>query len=194
MLTKADHIVFTPTKSGTMSLEAALKQFGWAQRMPRHSSEPLQWMTGPLQSHLVLRNPYSRLKSMYTYGLLKNHPTLVKFAGTGGFTGFIKSWIENRHSSKRNHDWTSTYSDYFNRLGQDERVSTITTHRIEDGSSSIVKHLTGNDIAEVVRNTSAERVDVEAVWTVERVELVQAELLDDCHLGGYTLPGCMAAC
>lgn len=194
MLTYSNAIVFTPTKSGTMSLEAALKQFGWQQRMPRHASKPLAWMDGSIRAHLILRNPFARLKSMYTYGILKNHPTLVRFAETDdkGFTGFLKGWLDNFHSTKRNHDWTMRYVDYFNALAQDDRVAVITTHRIEDGVTSIVRDLTGQSVAEIVKNTSAERVNVEAVWTVERVELVQKELLDDCQMGGYTLPECMA--
>lgn len=188
MLTLDNQVIFTPTKSGTMSLEAALKKLGWHQRMPRHGSQLLHWMDGQYHAHLILRNPYHRLRSMFTYGLLKNHPTLVGWAQGRCFTTFLRSWVENRNSNRPNHDWTTRYIDYYQACGRDDRITRLTTHRIEDGTARIVKELTGLDIDEVVKNTSAERVEADVVWTDERISIVALELEDDCKLGDYSPP------
>lgn len=171
-----------------MSLEAALKKLGWHQRMPRHSSQLLHWMDGHYEAHLILRNPYHRLRSMFTYGLLKNHPTLVGWAQGSCFTSFLRGWVENRHSSRRNHDWTYLFIDYLDDCKADDCITRITTHCIEDGSAAIVKKLTGCVIDEVVKNTSAERVDADVVWTNERIDIVRLELENDCIMGGYSVP------
>jgi hypothetical protein len=64
-----DFIIFTPTKTGTFSWEAAMRKYPaevqWVK--PRHKLTPPVWMSAPETRYMLVRNPYSRLVSVWWY-------------------------------------------------------------------------------------------------------------------------------
>ena len=177
-------VILTPTKTGTFSLEAALKERGgWEQRMPRHGMEiPKAWHKATVL--VMCRNPYHRLVSMYHYGKVKKHSRLLKW-GQHGFPAFVRNWLDARAKGKP-HDWVTLVSEYLD-AARETNLATECYPLEEQGVKHILQRL-GCPELERHNNRSADRFTErpQDLWTPELVRLARPVLLRDIRLGNYS--------
>jgi|LakMenEpi03Aug12_release.lakeMendotaPanAssembly.Ray.scaffolds.fasta_scaffold26353_4 hypothetical protein len=184
------NIVATPTKTGTYSIEAGLKNKGWLIGRPRHRSSIPSWVVTnePIKLHLTMRNPFARILSMYTYGFTSNHSRL-KLWGRNGWPDFVKNWCEARvEDPEKFHDWVSTYFDYFARLQaiDDREIASISIHRIEDGIPEIMNRFGYPNHKDIFVNQSFNKFErPKDPWADPLVELVLPHITDDLQMGSY---------
>jgi hypothetical protein len=183
-------VIPTATKTGTFSMESALRHAPFTQHMPRHT--PLI----PESHHgatvlFMLRNPYDRLVSMYTWGQTKKHSTLLRW-GKHGFESFCEAWA---HAFDRgtNLDWTTLLATYVNSAR--ENSDRVYAFKLEtEGPRKLLQLLAGeyrlaNNTPKHI-NTSAHALQVprENLWTNDALAAIGTRLADDIELGDYDYP------
>lgn len=180
----------TATKTGTFSLESALKGRGFTQRMPRHARDI------PDTHHrarvlFMIRHPYARLVSMYRYGIVKRHSWLLA-AGAGGFEQFCRNWAVARVERKP-HDWVTLLHEYVDTAQATNK--TVDMHRLEDNGvgaflERLAPHYPGIVVQDKNINRSADRFegDWRSLWTRPALDAVDGMLAADLYLGDYQKP------
>lgn len=180
----------TATKTGTFSLESALKGRGFTQRMPRHARDLPDTHHGA-QVLFMIRHPYARLVSAYRYGIVKKHSWLLA-AGVDGFEQFCRNWAVAR-IERRPHDWTTLLHEYVD--AAQATNGTVSMHRLEDGGvAAFLQRLAPHYPQLVVQdkniNRSADRFegDWRSLWTRPALDAIGDALAADLYLGDYVKP------
>jgi len=195
MLLSADQrfAIPTATKTGTFSLESSLTKSGtFYQMMPRHAVEVPDSHHGATVL-IMLRNPYARLVSMYTWGFKKKHSTLMRWGADGrdsGFDDFLRNWcaaFDKRH----NPDWTTLLAQYVQKA--QETNNRVRLFKLEnDGVDAMCGYLRRQypNVQFLPKriNTSAAEGSWVCNWTKGRVKLVGNRVWADLDLGDYKAP------
>lgn len=184
------YVVPTATKTGTFSLESALKGRGFTQRMPRHATTiPEEWHGARVL--FMIRHPHARLVSMYRYGIVKKHSWLLQ-AGAGGFDNFCANWAAARDARKPQ-DWTTLLCEYVN--AAQETNSRVDMHRLEDDGvqaflERLAPHYPGVAVVDKHINKAADRFHTpwERMWTKPALAAIGNRLDEDLYLGDYSKP------
>lgn len=187
-------VILTPTKTGTKSLEAAFTKHGWTAHMPRHDRRLPIGIRGRARCSVIIRNPYDRLRSMYTFGLHTKHSTLLRWATfsdskEASFEFFLHNWLAARRGRK-NPDWTTTYSEYLQHAQGECRDGTmVTVFKIELGTGPILKMFKLPPEERHVNRSADKKVPKPPMyWTGKNVDMVAEVLEDDMELGSYEIP------
>lgn len=189
-------VILTPTKTGTKSFESAFQHYGWEKVMPRHARRVPKHLQGKVAIALPIRNPYDRLRSMYTFGLQSKHTTLLRWAHPNGLTqppsfkAFLDQWCAEMHWRKPIHlDWTSTYSDYL-RCAQQEcaKGRPVVLMKLENGIPAALRLFGLPPIERHVNSSSKAKPPETKFWTKDNVSMVRKLLQEDLELGDYSIP------
>lgn len=179
----------TATKTGTFSLESALKGRGFTQRMPRHARDIPQTHHGATVLFMI-RHPYARLVSMYRYGIVKNHSWLLT-QGRDGFESFCANWAHARRNGGP-HDWVTLLHEYVDSADATNRA--VSMHRLEDrGVAAFLDRLRPEyprlpEDRNVNRSHDRFAGDWKAQWTRAAHNAVDGLLDADLFLGSYHKP------
>jgi hypothetical protein len=186
-------VIPTATKTGTFSMESALRHAPFTQHMPRHDPNIPSTHHGAI-ALLMLRNPYDRLVSMYTWGKTKKHSTLLRW-GKDGFEVFCEAWA-HAFDHGTNLDWTTPLSTYCSNAR--ETCSRVLLFQLEkEGPHKLLQvldrayHLSpdGRVLPKHI-NTSAHVLQVprENLWTNDALAAIGTRLAEDVELGDYDYP------
>lgn len=177
-------VIVTPTKTGTKSMESALKSQGWEVFMPRHASViPEAYKYNGLKVFLTIRNPYSRLVSMYRFGIVTNHSYLLRM-GMLGFDSFCENWVRSLKTHKP-HDWAMTYSNYLDALLRQGYMGTRVL-KIEKGTAAALKAVGAAPVERHVNKSHDRPTSPTVYWTKANLKVVGPAVQEDCERFGYT--------
>jgi len=184
------YVIPTATKTGTFSLESALRGKGFTQKMPRHTRN-IPETHHDARVLFMIRHPYARLVSMYRYGIVKKHSWLLA-AGADGFEQFCRNWSVARIERKP-HDWTTLLSEYVDAAHSTNGA--VDMHRLEDnGVAAFLERLAPHYPDLVVQdkniNRSADRFEGSwrSMWTRPALDAIGDALAADLYLGDYVKP------
>lgn len=187
-------IVFTPTKTATKSIESEVKADKECRHlvvMPRHGwtlPKGLTFPNNPEKGHILIRNPYARLVSMYQFGLHTKHSTLLKM-GEDGFESFCFEWARRR-TLKKDPFWTMTYTDYYKAALR--IVPQCKIHVLEaNGLRALLKAIgIEKKKTEGVKHVNAvhQHFDRKPAWTKRALDAVEEHLQYDVKMGSYAVP------
>ena len=183
-------VIPTATKTGTFSLEAALKGRGFTQVMPRHTR------TIPESHHgarvlFMARHPYARLVSMYRWGTVKKHSWLMVVT-KDGFEQFCRNWAAAR-TARKPHDLTTLLHEYV--ATAKATNARVNVHKLEAGGvqallERLAPHYPMVKAVDKHLNRSSNRYagDWQDLWTRAALDAIGDELDGDLLLGDYDKP------
>ena len=176
--------VVTPTKTATMSLEAELKECGFAAVLPRHAVTVSREV--PKKIVLPVRNPFARLSSMYKFGVANQHSTLRQWSSDGkaDMATFCQHWLAYRAKPGRP-DWKWTYSNYLTYLKTAYPDAPVMVVRIERDLPRLFESLGIVPKGKRINTTDSRPAPL---WTTKAVDLVRDVLQPDVQLGAYAYP------
>ena len=196
------HLIITPTKSGTISLEAVLVKKGYTFTYPRHTWKIEDRVCPELQQvHMMIRHPHLRLLSMYHFAIVRENTYILKMA-KHGFKDFCVQWADKRDRmlnvglGVKGINWLLLYDDYLRLIHSQLKEAAadhvkVYTYRLEkEGQKQMLRSLLPNDEVpqdQVVKNDSSKHFEapIEHYWNKETFAIIGDRLDADLRLSGY---------